>query len=227
MSLVAALVGGGAVGVGHALEADHLAAVATLVDERRGADSSGLVGASWGVGHSIPVVALGALFAALGVRLPENVTALFELLVGAVVIALGARMLVVTLGGTIGDSDRGGGRRAHHAHPGIGPLDLGVHRRLDGDSLVVGLVHGVAGSGVLVVAMASTAPTTGTALVFLASFSALSILTMSAVSLAWRRTLAAGATTYLEVAAGLAALVVGGILLIEGSTAAGVDLAVA
>jgi len=143
------------------------------------------------------------------------------------VIALGARMLVVALGGTIGDSDRGGGRRAYHAHPGIGPLDLGVRRRLDGDSLVVGLVHGVAGSGVLIVAMASTAPTTGTALVFLASFSALSILTMSAVSSAWRRTLAAGATTYLEVAAGLAALVVGGILLIEGSTAAGVDLAVA
>lgn len=227
MSLVAALVGGGVVGVGHALEADHLAAIATLVDERRAADASGLVGASWGVGHSIPVVALGALFAALGVRLPERVTALFELLVGAVVIALGARMLVVALGGAIGHSDRGGGRRARHAHLGIGPLGLGAHRRLDGDSLVVGLVHGVAGSGVLVVGMASTAPTTGTALVFLASFSALSILTMSAVSLAWGRTLAAGATTYLEVAAALAALVVGGVLLVEGSAAAGVDLAVA
>jgi len=72
MSLVAALVGGGAVGVGHALEANHLTAVATLVDERRGADEPRGVGASWGVGHSIPVVALGALFAALGVRLPRT-----------------------------------------------------------------------------------------------------------------------------------------------------------
>jgi high-affinity nickel permease len=71
---VSSLLAGGAIGVTHALELDHLAAVATLVEEDT--DRQGLVGASWGVGHTIPIAAIGLAFVLLGLQLPETVTRL-------------------------------------------------------------------------------------------------------------------------------------------------------
>ena len=55
---------GGLFGVRHAFEADHVAAVATLVEDD---DRPVTAGLAWGVGHCLPVLALGGLFLALGV----------------------------------------------------------------------------------------------------------------------------------------------------------------
>jgi hypothetical protein len=77
---------GGTFGIRHAFEADHVAAVATLVgDERRPVAT----GASWGVGHSIPIVVVGATFLALDLRVPDGIGMVFELLVAGVLVALG------------------------------------------------------------------------------------------------------------------------------------------
>lgn len=227
MALVSALAAGAVVGVRHALEPDHLAAVATLVKEDdRG---SGRVGASWGVGHAVPIVALGLLFVALGVRLPDSVTTLFEAVVGVVLVYLGARMLWSLRG----EVDDGVGVDAHdhgsgvHSHLSLGPVALpfgGRHRHghLDGDSALVGVLHGFAGSGALVVLLVSSAPSVGAAVSFLAAFSLLSVLTMGAVSAFWGRTLGTQFTTYLEAVAGLVGVGVGLLLLVEQAGAVGV-----
>lgn len=209
MSLLAALVAGGVVGVRHALETDHLAAVATLVE---GETNDGYVGASWGIGHSVPIVALGLLFVALGVRLPTAVTWLFEAVVGAVLVALGVRMLAGVLGvATVERHDHGGGA---HAHLQLGTRSLGDgHVHLDGDSFAVGLVHGVAGSGALVVGLVATVPTVDAALAFLVAFALLSTLTMGTVSLVWGRALETGLTDHLKAAAALAGIGAGLFLL--------------
>jgi high-affinity nickel permease len=55
MTLTTALVTGAVLGVRHSLEADHLAAIATLVDDET-TDDPGIVGACWGVGHALPIV---------------------------------------------------------------------------------------------------------------------------------------------------------------------------
>lgn len=70
-----ALLVGGAFGVHHAFEADHVAAVATLVEAE---DRPASTGAAWGVGHSLPILALGALFLALDLRVPSTVATGFE-----------------------------------------------------------------------------------------------------------------------------------------------------
>ena len=211
MSVVAAAAAGCAVGVTHALESDHVAAVATLVDEREGGGGNALVGASWGVGHSIPIAVIGLVFVALGVRLPDPVTALFEGLVGLLLLGLGAWLLAEV-----------GGLRQHshdgddHTHLDLAGLSLGSgHRHVDGSSFLVGAVHGFAGSGALVVGMVTTAPTIGTSLAFLGAFAALSVLTMGTVSMLWGRTLGTDWTRPLKGVAAGVSLLVGATLLLE------------
>jgi hypothetical protein len=219
MSLLAALTAGGVVGVRHALEADHLAAVATLVDE----DRSALVGASWGVGHTVPILALGLLFVAFGVEVPERFSAGFEAVVGVVLVAYGARMLADAGGllsvethshGANGDHLPGTGRV--HSHLRVGRLSLGPgHVHVDGDSAVVGVLHGLAGSGGLVVIMPTAAPSADAALGFLLSFGLLTTVTMALIATVWGRTLGTGFTRVLKTLGGLVGIVVGAVLVAE------------
>ena len=210
MSLVAAAVAGGALGARHALEADHLAAIVMLVDD----DPSrpGLVGASWGVGHTLPIAALGVSFLLLGVRLPSPVTALFEGVVGLVLVFLGARMLA----GVLGYREHDHGTHPLHGHLQVGDLSLGGgHVHLHGDSVLVGALHGVAGSGALVVALVAAAPDLPTGAAFLAAFGVGSVLTMAAASAVWGRTLDAGVRRTLRALAGVVGVAVGCLLLTE------------
>jgi cytochrome c biogenesis protein CcdA len=210
VSLVAAAVAGGALGARHALETDHLAAIVTLVD----GDTScpGLVGASWGVGHTLPIAALGLSFLLLGVRLPASVTALFEGVVGLVLVALGGRMLA----GVLGYREHDHGTHPLHGHLQVGELSVGGgHVHLHGDSVLVGALHGVAGSGALVVALVAAAPDLPTGVAFLAAFGVGSVLTMAAASAVWGRTLDAGARRALRALAGVVGVGVGCLLLAE------------
>ena len=229
------LAAGAALGVRHALEADHLAAVAALVEgdadragrngRSAGVGSAWRVGASWGVGHSLPIVALGLAFVALGVELPAVATTVAEAVVGVVLVVLGGRLLWTVVrgerisGGWLGH-DHGSGP---HAHLALGDLSLGVsHLHLDGDSFLVGVLHGFAGSGALVVLLVAAAPSTGAAFGLLAAFCALSIATMAAVSALWGRALGRAPTRYLEATAGLFGVVVGASLLAGQIVATGV-----
>lgn len=214
MTGVSVLAAGAVLGVRHALEADHLAAVATLVDGE--ADPTGLVGASWGVGHALPIVALGLAFVILGVGPPAVVTTLFEALVGVVLVVLGGRLLWRLSVARVGPTARHDHGAGLHAHLPVGDVSLGLtHVHLDGDSFLVGVVHGFAGSGVLVVALVAAAPSAVAAIGFLGAFCALSIATMAAVSALWGRALGTAFPRYLEVAAGLLGVGVGVALLAE------------
>ncbi len=206
MAAVSAVLAGGVVGARHALEADHLAAIATLVDgEER---SATLVGASWGVGHALPIVVLGLAFVALGVEVPGLVTTAVEGVVGLVLVLLGLRMVLAGCGLlSIRRHSHGTGR---HRHLRLGTLSLGrTHVHVDGDSAFVGLLHGMAGSGAIVVAMVAASPTDVGAIGFLAAFSLASVVTMATVSRTWSRALSVGLTPYLRIGAGLVGICVG------------------
>ncbi|WP_251341719.1 high-affinity nickel-transporter protein [Haloplanus halophilus] len=219
MSLATALVAGGALGARHALETDHLAAVATLVDgdgegESRtgtGRAHPGLVGASWGVGHTLPIAILGLAAVRLGVSLPESVVRPVEAVVGVVLVYLGVRMLA----GVVDRRKHAHGTHPLHRHLDVGSLSLGRHVHLHGDSLFVGALHGVAGSGALVVALVSTAPDLPTATSFLAAFAVGSVLTMAAVSALWGRALGTGVERALRAFAGVLGVGVGLLLIAE------------
>jgi hypothetical protein len=140
-------------GVRHALEPDHLAAVSTVVAEQRSARASVAYAACWGLGHALVLLALGGALFVLRRRLPPPVESSFELGVAVMLVALGIRALRRAFGPRTGGSP---GPRRH------GP---GLPR-----PLLIGVAHGLAGSGALTAIVASTYPSAAGGLFFMALY---------------------------------------------------------
>jgi high-affinity nickel-transport protein len=121
-------------GLKHATDADHVVAVSTIVSRERSLRGAAFVGAMWGVGHTVTVALVGGAIVLLGLVVPPRVGLSFELAVALMLVALGAFNLFALR------------RRAHaHMHDDRSPA---VKRSL-ARSLVVGVVHGLAGSAAL------------------------------------------------------------------------------
>lgn len=206
----AALAAGGVFGAKHALEADHVAAVATLVDET---DAPVTTGTAWGIGHSIPIVLLGVVFLAIGLEIPPSIATGFEVLVAVVLVALGVRAITdreplgtALLSHVHGDSE--------HRHVQLGWGAVGVtHSHADEESFAVGIVHGLAGSGGVVIGMTAAAPTASGGLAFLGGFAVATITAMAVVTAGWGRLV--GHASALRVVAGVLSVGVGLVLLVE------------
>src|SRR3954465_5417254 len=82
---------GSLLGMRHALEPDHLAAVSTLVTRERNGYKAALVGACWGIGHSLSLLAVGAVLLVLRAEMTARVSDAFELGVALMLIGLAAR----------------------------------------------------------------------------------------------------------------------------------------
>lgn len=185
------------IGLRHATDPDHLTAVATLVlaEERRGTRRAGRLGLAWGAGHATTLLVLGIPAVVLGRVLPAAFQTGAEIAVGALIVALAARLLVRWRRGTfhLHPHRHTGGVHAHpHAHePGHGsdeaaPFHDHPHEAAMGRSPLasfgVGLVHGVGGSAAAGVLVVAAVPGTRAALVALAVFAAGTALSMAAAS---------------------------------------------
>jgi hypothetical protein len=143
------LLWGLAQGMRHALEPDHLAAVSTLVADRRSARSAARYAVAWGVGHALVLLAFGGALLLLRGQVPERLGAGFEMLVAVMLVVLGIRGLRSAFVPPEGDPVEHVHAAGVHAHAGfadhlhVGPLTLAPR------PLVVGCVHGLAGSGAL------------------------------------------------------------------------------
>ncbi|SHH35204.1 hypothetical protein [Halobaculum gomorrense] len=216
--LSTALLVGGAFGVRHAFEADHVAAVAALVGET---DQPGSTGVAWGLGHAVPVVALGGGFLALGVGVPERVALAFEAVVALVLVVLGLRAVVgapslgrALVGHVHGGESDDGGSTARHGHLHVFGRAVGLtHSHADRESFSVGVIHGFAGSGGVVVALATSAESTIDGAGFLAGFAVSTIMAMGVAS--WGLDRAAGYADAVRVVGGLASVTVGVLLFAE------------
>jgi hypothetical protein len=131
--LITLLAAGFLLGLRHALEADHVAAVAALATRRASARAVVGVAAAWGAGHAATLLVLGALLVIAGATVPAGVAQLLEGAVGLLLVALGVDVML-----------RGRPRRHDHA-----PV-----RGLAPRALAVGCVHGLAGTaGLLLLAV--------------------------------------------------------------------------
>jgi sulfite exporter TauE/SafE len=166
-SMFATLGLGFVLGLKHATEADHLAAVSTIVSEKRSIWQSASVGMLWGVGHTASLLFAGMLVIALGVAIPERIAALLELLVAFMIMFLGARLLRAH----IHKHTHGGKPHIHlhfhnkqHTHP-IRTTHTESHARLSAyRPMVIGIVHGLAGSAALTLLVLSEVVRHGNAL---------------------------------------------------------------
>lgn len=147
-------------GLRHALDADHLAAVSTILAQRPTWRASSLVGLSWGIGHTFVLLCMGAVVLLLGIRIPEPVAVAAEFTVGVMLVLLGGhlglRLLKERWHVHGHDHD---GRRHVHFHSHAVTADHG-HLHWLQDSirpLCVGMAHGLAGStGLLLIVVASS-----------------------------------------------------------------------
>ena len=113
-------------GMRHATDADHVVAIATIVSRERSVAGSALIGAAWGVGHTVTVMAVGAAIIMFGVVIPPQLGLSMEFDVGIMLVLLG----VLTLTG-IGRAV--GAAHAHAGVPGGHALDLHDHLHAHGD----------------------------------------------------------------------------------------------
>jgi ABC-type nickel/cobalt efflux system permease component RcnA len=174
---------GSLLGMRHALEPDHLAAVSTLVSEERSSYQAALLGVCWGLGHTLALVAAGAVLVVLRAEMPTRVADLFELLVAVMLIALGVRAIFQAArqgrSGPVHAHQHRGRVHAHAsgaAHVHIGTWTLAVR------PLIVGAVHGLAGSGALTALVLATLPTTSAQLAYMGLFGLGSTIGMAALS---------------------------------------------
>lgn len=187
LSVWAVAAAGFAFGLKHALEADHLAAVAVLATERRTLRGAVATGALWGVGHTFAVLAAGVWVLALGLRIPEKFAHALEGVVALVLLSLGLRALWRIARGELVHvhAHRHGPRR--HLHPHVhrgqrGEPETFHHGRAEVRPFLVGLLHGLAGSAALFLLLLATQPTPALAWVYLAAFALASIGGMAAMS---------------------------------------------
>ena len=113
-------------GMRHATDADHVVAIATIVSSERSVAGSTLIGAAWGVGHTITVMAVGAAIIVFGVVIPPRLGLSMEFAVGIMLVLLG----ILTLTGM------GRGFGAAHTHASVSGghvLDLHDHVHAHGD----------------------------------------------------------------------------------------------
>nr|QIQ10697.1 hypothetical protein FLJDLJJJ_00025 [uncultured bacterium] len=160
-------------GMRHALEPDHLAAVSTLMTGERTSARAALLGACWGIGHTLTLLATGLLLALLRTEMPSVASRFFELAVVVTLVGFGVRAMSLGVGGALGPTHT-------HGRPASGrgtPLRWSLTR-----PLMVGALHGLAGSGALMALVAATLPSPAAQLTYLTLFGLGSILGMAVLS---------------------------------------------
>ena len=133
MTLFSILTLGFFLGMRHATDSDHVIAVTTIVSQQRKVGGAALTGISWGIGHSITLLIVGATIVFFGVVIPERLGMSLEFCVALMLVLLGLLNLV--------RSHRK--RKEVHEHSQSNRLCL-INR-----SVVVGVVHGLAGSAAI------------------------------------------------------------------------------
>ncbi|HSK70180.1 MAG TPA: hypothetical protein VK892_00690 [Pyrinomonadaceae bacterium] len=187
ISTLSVLLIGFVFGLYHAVEADHLAAVSAIVSERKSLLSATIIGGFWGAGHTISLFLVGVLVIFLKLQISESLEARLEAVVGAMLIILGLNALR-----KIFQSEK---IHAHtHTHEGHTHTHIHTHTdetaekshhflRFTPRSVLVGMIHGLAGSAGLMLLVLPTISSTAVALIYILIFGIGSIVGMMLMSL--------------------------------------------
>ena len=163
-SLLAGSSFGTLLGMRHALEPDHLAAVSTLLTGERSSAKAAWLGACWGLGHTLTLLVAGALLVVLNGQMPAVLSEAFEICVVLMLAGFGLRAIYYSA------SARPRVPSHVHATTRLGGRGSWGRLRLARRPLLVGAVHGLAGSGVLTALVVTAFPSMVTRLAYLAMF---------------------------------------------------------
>jgi high-affinity nickel permease len=178
-------------GMQHALEADHIAAVSSIAARRSQVGDIVRHGLTWGLGHTLTLFVFAGAAIWLGSAIPEHVARPLETAVGIMLVGLGAHVLWRLWRDRVHFHRHGhdDGTVHIHAHSHAGevlPHARAPHAHAHGfrwRTLLVGLMHGMAGSAALLVLAVSQAATPAVGLGYVALFGIGSIIGMAALSM--------------------------------------------
>lgn len=178
-------------GLRHALDADHIAAVAALATRSRSVKDTVHVGVAWGLGHGLTLFAVSIVVLVMGAGFPERVAALAEFLVGIMLVGLGLDVVRRTIRERLhvhGHGHADDGYHVHiHSHAGEDRHEDARHQHshpagLPRRAAVVGLMHGLAGSAALLLLTLGAFDSVLVALAYVALFGIGSTLGMAVLS---------------------------------------------
>lgn len=183
-------------GLKHATEIDHVVAVSTIVSQHRNVWRSAIVGALWGAGHTAALLITGVVVLTLRIAIPERVSHWLEFCVALMIVGLGATALWRAL------RKRGDVHMHEHSHDGVSHVHIHFHdqqsqheavrgpqrahthavSRIGLKPILIGTMHGLAGSGALTLLILTQIESTWRGLLFLAVFGVGSIAGMLLMS---------------------------------------------
>ena len=226
-SLIAALGLGFLLGLRHALDADHVVAVSTFVSQERSVMRSCLRGTLWGIGHTLALLAAGVVVFAFKLQISPALEVGLETAVGVVLVVLGGHVLFRALATVRLHRHQHAHGGAQHTHLHVHADDAAEHRHVHlwrgaPQPLLMGLLHGLAGSGALVLLVLASTPSPAAALVYTLVFGAGSTAGMMALSgliglpFALTARGSRAAVTLLRLVVSVASIVVGILIMYDG-----------
>ena len=194
LSIMAVLSIGLVFGLKHATEVDHVVAISTIVSRHKNIFHSAIVGALWGAGHTASLLIVAAIVLTLRIAIPERISGWFELGVAVMIIALGISALRRALR-----------QNAHvhvhqHRHDGLSHTHIHFHENetehepalpsqhshvvshLGWKPVLIGMMHGLAGSGALTLLVLTQISSSWVGLLYVATFGVGSIVGMLLMS---------------------------------------------
>ena len=194
LSMLAVLSVGLVFGLKHATEVDHVVAVSTIVSQHKNVFHSALVGALWGAGHTASLLLVAAIVLTMRVAIPEQVSGWLELGVAVMIVCLGISALRRAL-------RRNADVHVHqHNHDGLTHTHVHFHEtetrhapaahsqhshvvsRLGWKPVLIGMMHGLAGSGALTLLVLTQISSSVIGFLYVATFGVGSIVGMLLMS---------------------------------------------
>ena len=226
-SLIAALGLGFLLGLRHAMEADHVAAVSTFVSQDRTLLRACLRGTFWGIGHTAALLAAGVAVIAFKVRVPPEFEQGVETCIALVLILLGGHVALRAFSALSLHSHEHvhEGVVHRHVHMHVGPQGAHDHLHLFAGArrpLLMGLLHGLGGGGALVLVVLTTLPSPAAAFLYILIFglgSTAGMLVLSGlmgVPFALLTGASARAPMVLQLVVGAGSIVIGALMLHSG-----------
>jgi len=178
-------------GMQHALEADHIAAVSSIAARRSHVGEIVKHGLTWGLGHTLTLFVFAGAAILLGHAIPDSLSRSIETAVGIMLIGLGAHVLWRLWRDRVHFHTHGHGDGTVHIHAHSHAGETAAHRRdahahdhgFRWRTLLVGLMHGMAGSAALLLLTVSQASSPAVGLGYVALFGIGSMIGMGVLSL--------------------------------------------